>query len=96
MPADIAISAWVFSIMEFVSPVAAQPSEMAAASPLGHSLPAARRPVYPLHDPPLSLLSEVDQAGASLAGGSSEPRMTITVPAGVTGPEQEFAFKPHR
>ena len=52
--------------------------------------------VYLLHDPPLSLFSEVYQAVVSLAGGSSEPRVTITVPASVTGPEQEFVFKPHR
>ena len=50
--------------------------------------------VYLLHDPPLSLFSEAYGATVSFTGGAQEPRMTITVPASVTGPEQEFVFKP--
>jgi CubicO group peptidase (beta-lactamase class C family) len=52
--------------------------------------------VYLLHDPPLSLFSEAYGATVRFAGGTREPRMTITVPASVTGPEQEFVFTPHR
>jgi CubicO group peptidase (beta-lactamase class C family) len=52
--------------------------------------------VYLLHDPPLSLFSEVYGATVSFTGGVSKPRMTITVPASVTGPEQLFVFKPHQ
>lgn len=52
--------------------------------------------VYLLHDPPLSLFSEEYGTTVSFAGGAEEPRMTITVPASVTGPGQEFVFKPHR
>ena len=50
--------------------------------------------VYLLHDPPLSLFSEAYGATVSFTGGAQAPRMTITVPASVTGPEQEFVFKP--
>ncbi len=52
--------------------------------------------VYLLHDPPLSLFSEIYGATVSFTGGADEPRMTITLPASVTGPEQTFVFKPHR
>jgi hypothetical protein len=50
--------------------------------------------VYLLHDPPLSLFSEQYGATISFTGGAKERRMTLTVPAGVTGPKQEFMFKP--
>jgi hypothetical protein len=52
--------------------------------------------VYLLHDPPLSLFSEIYGATVGFTGGADEPRMTITLPASVTGPEQTFVFKPHR
>ena len=52
--------------------------------------------VYLLHDPPLSLFSEAYGATVNLTGGAEEPRMTIRVPASVTGPEQKFVFKRHR
>ena len=52
--------------------------------------------VYLLHDPPLSLFSQVYGATVSFTGGADEPRMTITVPASVTGPAQAFVFEPHR
>ncbi len=51
---------------------------------------------YLLYDPPLSLFSETYGATVTFTGGADEPRMTITVPASVTGPEQKFAFKPDR
>jgi len=51
---------------------------------------------YLLHDPPLSLFSEVYGVTVTFSGGAQEPRMTITVPASVTGPEEEFVFTPHR
>jgi beta-lactamase family protein len=54
----------------------------------------AAKTVDLLHDPPLSLSSEAYGATVSFGGGASEPRMTITVPASVTGPEQEFVFRP--
>jgi CubicO group peptidase (beta-lactamase class C family) len=50
--------------------------------------------VYLLHDPPLSLFSEAYGATVSFAGGANEPRMTIAVPASITGSEQKFVFKP--
>jgi CubicO group peptidase (beta-lactamase class C family) len=50
--------------------------------------------VYLLHDPPLSLFSEAYGATVSFSGGAQEPRMTITIPASVTGPEQVFVFTP--
>jgi CubicO group peptidase (beta-lactamase class C family) len=50
--------------------------------------------VYLLHDPPLSLFSEAYGATVSLTGGADQPRITITVPASVTGPEEEFVFTP--
>jgi CubicO group peptidase (beta-lactamase class C family) len=52
--------------------------------------------VYLLHDPPLSLFSEVYGVRVRFTGGAQEPRMTITVPASVTGPEEEFVFTPPR
>jgi CubicO group peptidase (beta-lactamase class C family) len=52
--------------------------------------------VYLLHDPPLSLFSEIYGATVGFAGGVDAPRMTIVLPASVTGPEQTFVFKPHR
>jgi hypothetical protein len=52
--------------------------------------------VYLLHDPPLSLFSEACGATVRFTGGAQAPRLTITVPAKVTGPEQEFVFTPHR
>ncbi len=52
--------------------------------------------VYLLHDPPLSLFSEAYGATVRFTDGAQAPRMTITVPASVTGPEQEFVFTPHR
>jgi CubicO group peptidase (beta-lactamase class C family) len=47
---------------------------------------------YLLHDPPLSLFSEAYGATVSFTGSAGEPRMTIEVPASVTGPEQELVF----
>jgi CubicO group peptidase (beta-lactamase class C family) len=52
--------------------------------------------VYLLHDPPLSLFSEAYGTTVRLAGAADEPRMTIEVPASVTGPEQTFVFKPRQ
>jgi CubicO group peptidase (beta-lactamase class C family) len=52
--------------------------------------------VYLLHDPPLSLFSEAYGATVRFSGGAQAPRMTITVPASVTGPAQEFVFTPLR
>jgi hypothetical protein len=52
--------------------------------------------VYLLYDPPLSLFSEAYGTTVSFTGGANEPRMTIAVPASVTGPEQEFVFNPQR
>jgi hypothetical protein len=52
--------------------------------------------VYVLHDPPLSLFSEAYGVKVRFTGGAQEPRMTITVPAIVTGPEQEFVLSPRR
>ncbi len=57
---------------------------------------AGAETVYLLHDPPLSLFSEAYGATVSLTGGAAEPLMTITVPASVTGREQEFVFKRSR
>ena len=51
---------------------------------------------YLLHDPPLSLFSQAYGATVSFTGGADQPRMTITVPASVTGPEQTFVLKPRR
>ncbi len=53
-------------------------------------------PVYLLHDPPLSLFSEAYGATVRFTGGAQAPRLTITVPASVTGPEEEFVFTPLR
>jgi CubicO group peptidase (beta-lactamase class C family) len=50
--------------------------------------------VYLLHDPPLSLFSEAYGATVGFTGSANEPRMTITIPASVTGPEQRFVFEP--
>jgi CubicO group peptidase (beta-lactamase class C family) len=47
---------------------------------------------YALYDPPLSLFSEAYGATVSFTGGARAPRMTITLPASVTGPEQQFVF----
>jgi CubicO group peptidase (beta-lactamase class C family) len=52
--------------------------------------------VYLLHDPPLALFSQAYGATVRFTGGAQAPRMTITVPASVTGPEQEFVFTPLR
>jgi hypothetical protein len=52
--------------------------------------------VYLLHDPPLSLFSEAYGATVRFTGGTQAPRMTITVPASITGSEQEFVFTPLR
>ena len=52
--------------------------------------------VYLLHDPPLSLFSAAYGVTVALTGGSAEPRLTIKVPASVTGPSEEFVFTPHR
>jgi hypothetical protein len=49
--------------------------------------------VYLLHDPPLSLFSQAYGATVSLTGGGDDARMTITVPASITGPEQKFVFE---
>jgi CubicO group peptidase (beta-lactamase class C family) len=57
---------------------------------------AGAETVYLLHDPPLSLFSEAYGATVRFTGGAQAPRLTITVPASVTGPEQEFVFTPHR
>jgi CubicO group peptidase (beta-lactamase class C family) len=54
---------------------------------------SAAETTYLLHDPPLSLFSEAYGATVSFTGGAGEPRMTIKVPASVTGPEQEFVFR---
>ncbi|HEY7066066.1 MAG TPA: serine hydrolase [Chloroflexota bacterium] len=52
--------------------------------------------VYLLHDPPLSLFSEAYGVTVRFSGGAQAPRMTITVPASVTGPEEELVFTPLR
>jgi hypothetical protein len=47
---------------------------------------------YLLHDPPLSLFSE---AGATISfDGGATPRVTFTIPANPTGPEQTYVFEP--
>ncbi len=51
--------------------------------------------VYLLHDPPLSLYSEAYGATVRFTGGAQAPRLTILLPASVTGPEEEFVFTPH-
>ncbi|MCC6981748.1 MAG: serine hydrolase [Bauldia sp.] len=50
--------------------------------------------VYLLHDPPLSLFSEAYEATVTFSGEAGERRMTITIPASVTGPEEIFVFTP--
>jgi CubicO group peptidase (beta-lactamase class C family) len=55
---------------------------------------AGAEAVYLLHDPPLSLFSEAYAATVTFAGGADAPRMTISVPASVTGPEESFTFTP--
>lgn len=50
--------------------------------------------VYLLHDPPLSLFSEAYGATVTFTGGADAPRMTIAVPASVTGPAQTYRFEP--
>jgi hypothetical protein len=46
---------------------------------------------YLLHDPPLSLYSEL---GATVSfDGDTTPRMTFTIPANPTGPEQAYVFE---
>jgi CubicO group peptidase (beta-lactamase class C family) len=52
--------------------------------------------LYLLHDPPLSLFSTAYGVTVTFAGDPENPRMTITVPASVTGPEQTFVFTPVR
>ena len=71
-------------------------STRASSTELRPLADAEAKTVYLLHDPPLSLFSETYGATVSFIGGAEEPQMTITVPASVTGPEQEFVFKPHR
>jgi CubicO group peptidase (beta-lactamase class C family) len=51
-------------------------------------------PVYLLHDPPLSLFSEAYGATVTFSGEAGGKRMTITVPASVTGPAETFVFTP--
>jgi hypothetical protein len=57
---------------------------------------AGAETVYLLHDPPLSLFSAAYGVTVTFAGDPENPRMTITVPASVTGPEQAFVFTPTR
>jgi hypothetical protein len=47
---------------------------------------------YLLHDPPLALFSAAYGATLSVTGGADAPRMIVTVPGSITGPEQEFVF----
>ncbi len=54
-----------------------------------------RTPEYLLHDPPLSLFSDAYGATVRFSGGAEAPRLTISIPASVTGPEQEFVFERH-
>ena len=49
---------------------------------------------YLFHDPPLSLYSEAYGATVSFAGGAGAPRLTLTLPANPTGPEQRYVFAP--
>lgn len=51
-------------------------------------------PVYLLHDPPLSLFSEIYGATLTFSGAANAPRLTLKLPANVTGPEQTFVFEP--
>ena len=50
--------------------------------------------VYLLHDPPLSLFSEVYGATLTFTGAPDAQRLTLTIPASVTGPAQTFDFEP--
>jgi CubicO group peptidase (beta-lactamase class C family) len=50
--------------------------------------------VYLLHDPPLSLFSEVYGATLTFTGAPEAPRLTLALPASVTGPAQTFVFAP--
>ncbi len=50
--------------------------------------------VYLLHDPPLSLFSEAYGATVTFTGEANAPRMIVSIPASVTGPEQSFEFEP--
>ncbi len=54
----------------------------------------AAEPAYLLHDPPLSLFSEAYGAAVRFTWAADAPRLTITIPARVTGPAQEFDFVP--
>ncbi len=49
---------------------------------------------YLLHDPPLSLYSEAYGVTVGFAGASDARRLTVTVPANVTGAEQIYTFEP--
>jgi hypothetical protein len=48
---------------------------------------------YLLHDPPLWRFSVAYGATISFTGGADAPRMIVTVPGSITGPEQEFVFR---
>ncbi len=50
--------------------------------------------VYLLHDPPLSLFSQAYGVTLRFGGDAEGPRITMTIPASVTGPAQEFVFTP--
>jgi CubicO group peptidase (beta-lactamase class C family) len=50
--------------------------------------------VYLLNDPPLLLYTDAYGATVSFAGGASAPRLTLTVRANPTRPEQAYEFAP--
>lgn len=48
---------------------------------------------YLLHDPPLSLFSEIYDVTIGFSGENARPQLVITVPASVTGPETRYVFE---
>ena len=57
---------------------------------------ADAKTVYLLHDPPLSLFSEAYGATVTFTLDSGGPRMNLSVPGSITGPEEEFVFRSRR
>jgi CubicO group peptidase (beta-lactamase class C family) len=49
---------------------------------------------YLLYDQPFALYSMGYGATVSFAGGASAPRLTLTIPANPTGPQQVYIFEP--
>jgi CubicO group peptidase (beta-lactamase class C family) len=49
---------------------------------------------YLFVEQPLASLTQLYGMSVSLTGGKDAPRLTITMPANVTGPEQTYIFKP--